>query len=46
MNYLTKAYQIAFVLLLVCSAAYAQNFQGKAYYFSKTSMDMDGWGGG
>lgn len=23
----------------------AQNFQGKAYYFSKTSLDMDNWGG-
>lgn len=33
------------VLLLFSVVSFAQNFQGKAYYFSKTSMDMDGWGG-
>ena len=37
MNYLTKAYQIAFVLLLVCSAAYAQNFQ-YVFVANHTSM--------
>jgi len=32
--------------LLICSAfVFAQDFQGKAYYFSKTSPDMDSWGG-
>lgn len=25
--------------------SFAQNFQGKAYYFSKTSLDMDNFGG-
>jgi GLPGLI family protein len=33
------------VLLLFSTLSSAQNFQGKAYYFSKTSIDMDGWGG-
>ena len=33
------------VLLLFSTLSSAQNFQGKAYYFSKTSVDMDGWGG-
>ena len=32
-------------LLLFSIVSFAQNFQGKAYYFSKTSVDMDGWGG-
>jgi GLPGLI family protein len=31
--------------LLFSAVASAQNFQGKAYYFSKTSVDMDSWGG-
>jgi len=25
--------------------SFAQSFQGKAYYFSKTTLDMDNWGG-
>jgi len=33
------------ILLIGCSAQ-SQNFQGKAYYFSKTSPDMSGWGNG
>lgn len=45
MNLLNKAYLIVLMILLIPSATYAQNFQGKAYYFSKTSVDMDGWGG-
>jgi GLPGLI family protein len=45
MNLLNKAYLIGLMILLIPSATYAQNFQGKAYYFSKTSVDMDGWGG-
>jgi len=32
-------------IFLLSTFSYAQNFQGKAYYFSKTSVDMDGWGG-
>tara|TARA_B110000459_G_scaffold67650_1_gene76005 strand:+ start:1518 stop:2384 length:867 start_codon:yes stop_codon:yes gene_type:complete len=45
MTIFNKAYQVVLVLLLISSSTYAQNFQGKAYYFSKTSVDMDGWGG-
>lgn len=36
---------IAFILLL-SGTTNAQDFQGKAYYFSKTTMDMSQWGGG
>ena len=31
-------------MMLVVSSIYAQDFQGKAYYFSKTSVDMDNFG--
>ncbi len=31
--------------LLFSTAVNAQEFQGKAYYFSKTTVDMDNWGG-
>ncbi|GAB4155889.1 MAG: GLPGLI family protein [Winogradskyella sp.] len=34
------------VLLCFCTISFAQqNFQGKAYYMSKTTMDLDQWGG-
>jgi len=33
------------LMLLLTTFSFAQNFQGKAYYFSKTSVDMDSWGG-
>ena len=33
------------LMLFLTSISFAQNFQGKAYYFSKTSVDMDSWGG-
>ena len=39
-----KSVQLGFLLLFSIISS-AQNFQGKAYYFSKTSVDMDGWGG-
>lgn len=33
-------------LICFCSLTFAQdNFQGKAYYMSKTTMDLDQWGG-
>jgi len=32
-------------MLLFSAVTSAQEFQGKAYYFSKTSVDMDSWGG-
>jgi len=35
------------VLLCFCSLTFAQqNFQGKAYYMSKTTVDIDQWTGG
>ena len=33
-------------LISVCNLIQAQDFQGKAYYFSKTTPDMSGWGNG
>ncbi len=33
-------------LVLCTTGVFAQNFQGKAYYQSKTTMDMDSWGRG
>jgi GLPGLI family protein len=42
-----KASAFIFSFLFFFSMGYiqAQDFQGKAYYESKTSMDMSGWGG-
>jgi GLPGLI family protein len=42
-----KTSVVIFSLLLYLSfnSIQAQDFQGKAYYESKTSMDMSGWGG-
>ena len=37
---------ITVLLALICNSILAQDFQGKAYYFSKTSPDMSGWGNG
>ena len=42
---LSKLSMLVFTLLLSVSIS-AQDFQGKAYYFSKTTMDMSQWGGG
>ncbi len=36
---------IANCLLLFSTVTWAQEFQGKAYYFSKTSLDMNNFGG-
>lgn len=37
----------ALFLFAFCSVSFAQqDFQGKAYYMSKTSMDLDQWSGG
>jgi GLPGLI family protein len=33
------------VLILVSSKSFAQDFQGKAYYQTKTTMDLSEWGG-
>ena len=34
------------IIILVSNHIISQDFQGKAYYFSKTSPDMSGWGNG
>ena len=36
---------LIFTVLLANSNVFAQDFQGKAYYQSKTTMDMDQFGG-
>ena len=34
------------IIILFCAFSFAQqDFQGKAYYMSKTTMDLDQWGG-
>ena len=35
-----------FLILMLSCSVQSQDFQGKAYYFSKTSPDMSGWGNG
>ena len=37
---------ITVLLALICNSILAQDFQGKAYYLSKTTPDMSGWGNG
>ncbi|MCK7590377.1 GLPGLI family protein [Subsaxibacter sp. CAU 1640] len=38
--------KLSIVLILISTSIFAQkDFQGKAYYQSKTTVDMDGWGG-
>ena len=34
------------LIILISNHIISQDFQGKAYYFSKTSPDMSGWGNG
>ncbi len=34
----------SFLLFCFCTLTFAQEFQGKAYYSTKTTMDMDNWG--
>jgi GLPGLI family protein len=36
---------VSLIFLFLSTTSFSQNFQGKAYYFSKTSLDMDSWGG-
>jgi GLPGLI family protein len=36
---------VGFFVLIISTTAFAQDFQGKAYYFSKTSIDMSNFGG-
>ena len=37
---------ITILLALISNSILSQDFQGKAYYFSKTTPDMSGWGNG
>lgn len=45
MNKLPLKIALLFTVLFASSNLFAQDFQGKAYYVSKTTMDMDEWGG-
>ena len=36
---------IIFTLLIFSTFVFSQDFQGKAYYISKTNPDLDSWGG-
>lgn len=45
MSLVKNHFSVVCVALLLSAVAFAQEFQGKAYYFSKTSVDMDSWGG-
>lgn len=44
-HFTRKVFLIAFAIL-ICQMSKAQDFQGKAYYFSKTNMDMSRFGRG
>ncbi len=48
MKLLKQQYVISFFLITLISSTsvFAQDFQGKAVYQTKTTMDMEGWGGG
>jgi GLPGLI family protein len=36
---------VGFLALIISTTAFAQDFQGQAYYFSKTTVDMSNFGG-
>ena len=42
----SKIFVSAVLMLLTVSTFAQKDFQGKAYYFSKTTLDMDNFGGG
>lgn len=44
METLIKKFRIQILVLFAMSSVFAQDFQGKAYYFSKTPMDLGTWG--
>ena len=37
---------VTMLLALISNSILSQDFQGKAYYLSKTTPDMSGWGDG
>ena len=45
MKSFTKNFVGALIMLLTVSTFAQKDFQGKAYYFSKTTLDMDNFGG-
>jgi len=45
MKKLTFKTALIIVVLITSSSIFAQDFQGKAYYKSKTTMDLGEWGG-
>lgn len=45
MKSFTKIFVGALIMLLTVSTFAQKDFQGKAYYFSKTTLDMDNFGG-
>ena len=36
---------VSYLVIFISGHTLAQNFQGEAYYFSKTSIDMSNFGG-
>lgn len=44
MYYSIKRAILVTTVIMFCNVFYAQDFQGKAYYFSKTPMDLGRWG--
>ena len=42
----TLKISLVVAILFISAVSFAQDFQGKAYYFSKTTMDMSRFGGG
>nr|WP_282124062.1 GLPGLI family protein [Algibacter mikhailovii] len=44
MYYSIKRIFLITTVIMFCNVFYAQDFQGKAYYFSKTPMDLGRWG--
>ena len=45
-SYFIKLTSICFTLLISFSLFAQKDFQGKAYYMSKTTVDMSNFGGG
>ncbi|WP_299114403.1 GLPGLI family protein [uncultured Winogradskyella sp.] len=43
----TSVSKITLLIIILCTGlfSFAQDFQGKAYYMSKTTVDLDQWGG-
>jgi len=44
MKALVSKFQLVVCLFFISSFVFAQDFQGKAYYFSKSSLELGSWG--